>query len=87
MTVDYRRASPMRLLLAGILAAAAVLSSAPATADPAGCGYHDPRLCDPSRMYWCPDSQQWVSWLQYCGSLSQGPYLPGGRTPSGGLAQ
>jgi hypothetical protein len=78
----------MKLLLAGILAAATVLCAAPANAKPGSdCGFHDSRLCDPSRMYFCPDSQQWVSWLQYCASLSQGPYLPGGRTPNGGLSQ
>jgi hypothetical protein len=77
----------MKLLLAG-LAAVALFGAAHAAADPGSdCGFHDPRLCDPSRMYFCPDSQQWVSWLQYCASLSQGPYLPGGRTPDGGLAQ
>ena len=77
----------MKLFLASTLAAAALLGAAPAGADPASCGFNDPRLCSPGKVFWCPDSHQWVSWLQYCPSLSQGPYLPGGRTPDGGLAQ
>jgi hypothetical protein len=79
-----------RTLLAVLLAAAAVLGAAPvAHSDPVpSCpGMNDPRLCNPSRMYWCPDTQRMVTWLQYCPSLTQGPYLPGGRTPDGGLAQ
>jgi hypothetical protein len=77
----------IKLFLASTLAAAALLGAAPAGADPASCGFSDPRLCSPGKAFWCPDSHQWVSWLQYCPSLSQGPYLPGGRTPDGGLAQ
>jgi hypothetical protein len=79
----------MRLVIATTLAAAAVLSAAPASADPsAGCsGLNDPRLCNPSKVYYCPDTGQFGSWLSYCPSLVQGPYEPGGRTPEGGLAQ
>lgn len=54
-----------------------------ASADPgSGCGFHDPRLCDPGRMYWCPDSQQWVTWMQPCSNYVVGPYAPG--VPSNG---
>lgn len=78
----------MKTLLAGVMAAAAVFSAAPAGADPgSGCGYSDPRLCNPSKVYFCPDTGQFGSWLAYCPSIVQGPYLPGGRTPDGGLAQ
>lgn len=77
----------MKLLLAGI-AAAALLGAAPASADPSSdCGLSDPRLCDPSRVYYCPDTGSMVTWLAPCPSLSTGPYSPGGLTPNGGLAQ
>jgi hypothetical protein len=83
---------PKRSLFATLLAAAGLLGAAPpavAHADPVpSCpGLNDPRLCNPGRMFWCPDTHRMVTWLQYCSSLTQGPYLPGGRTPDGGLAQ
>lgn len=71
----------MKLLLAGLVAAA-LFGAAPASADP-DCGFHDPRLCDPSKMYFCPDSGQFVTWLQYCPALVLGPRLPG-SPPEGG---
>lgn len=76
--------------LAGVLTgfglgAAVGLDEAPAAhADP-GCGFHDPMLCNPGKVYYCPDTGHMITWLQYCPSLTQGPYLPGGRTPDGGL--
>jgi hypothetical protein len=80
-----------RTFFAGLLVSTTLLGAAlpVAQADPVpSCpGLNDPRLCNPSRMYWCPDTQRMVTWLQYCASLTQGPYLPGGRTPDGGLAQ
>jgi hypothetical protein len=53
----------MKLLLAGIFSAAALLSAAPAGADPSsGCsGLNDPRLCNPSKVYYCPDTGQFGS--------------------------
>jgi hypothetical protein len=85
-TENERENDTMRLLLC-TLAAAALLSAAPVSADPASCGFSDPRLCDPSKVYYCPDTGQMATWLAPCPSLIQGPYLPGGRTPDGGLAQ
>lgn len=57
-------------------------------ADPGSeCGYSDSRLCDPSRVYYCPSTGTFGSWLAACPDLVQGPYEPGGRRPDGGLAQ
>jgi hypothetical protein len=74
----------MKLLLAGILAAATVLGAAPAHADPGSdCGLHDPRLCgDPSKIYYCPSTHGMVTWLQPCPALVLGPYGPGNPSPS-----
>jgi hypothetical protein len=68
----------MRLLLAGILAAAALLAAAPAGADPADCGFRDPLLCAPGQVRYCPDTRQMVGFLDPCASLITGPYSPGG---------
>jgi hypothetical protein len=81
--------------LATILATAALFSVAPAVAhaDPGSdCeGLHDPRLCSPSKVFWCPSSQQMVTWLQPCSNYVVGPYAPGvpsndgnGPMPGGG---
>jgi hypothetical protein len=76
----------VKLLLAGVLAA--LVCAAPAAADPGpDCGLSDQRLCEPSQVHYCPDTGQMVPWLAPCPSLSIGPYLPGGLTPNGGLAQ
>jgi hypothetical protein len=54
-----------------------------ANADPAtSCGLHDPLLCDPTQVRYCPDTHSMVTWLQNCPSLTEGPYLPG--NPSNG---
>lgn len=69
-----------------LVAAAALLASAPpASADPTDC--FDPRLCsDPGQVYYCPDTGQFGSIYAPCPSLVTGPYQPGGLTPNEGLA-
>lgn len=67
----------------GLLAAigiAAVLAAAPAQADPDDGGVGS----GPSKVHYCPDTGQMVSWLAPCPSLITGPYLPGGLVPNGG---
>jgi hypothetical protein len=75
----------MKLLLAGVLAVAGLLSAAPAAADPGpACNLQNQQLCDPSRIYYCPGGG-FVTWMGYCPGLVNGvtPPLPGGL-PSGG---
>jgi hypothetical protein len=78
----------MKPLLASLVITTTLLGAAPASADPGSdCGFHDPRLCDLSKTYFCPDTGTYVPALAPCPSLVVGPYSPGGRTPNGGLAQ
>lgn len=68
----------MKLLLAVLLAAAALLSAAPASADPSSdCSFHDQRLCHPDKVAFCPDTGQMVTFMQLCPSLVIGPHRAG----------
>jgi hypothetical protein len=82
----------VKLMLAAILSAAALLSAAPAGADPsydpacgqqARCSYGPPR--GPGLVF-CPDTGGFVN--EFHGSCPSlwvgGPYLPGGLVPNGG---
>jgi hypothetical protein len=49
-----------------------------ANADPANCaGFHDPRLCDLSKVYYCPDTGNFVPALTTCRSYVTGPHRAG----------
>ena len=79
----------MKLLLAGILAAG-LLGAPPASADPGPtCNLQVQQLCDPSRVYYCPDTRQFVTWMGTCPGLVTGltPPQPGCLTSDGGLAR
>jgi hypothetical protein len=79
----------MKLLLAGILAAG-LLGAPPASANPGPtCNLQVQQLCDPSRVYFCPSTGAFVSFMGYCPALVTGvtPPQPGGLTSDGGLAQ
>lgn len=68
----------MRLLLVASLAVGAVLLGAvPATAQAAPCGHSDVRLCDPSKVYYCPSTGQMVTWLAPCPEYGTGPHQSG----------
>lgn len=41
------------------------------------CGFNDSRLCNPSKVYYCPDTGQMVPWLAPCPALVVGPRMPG----------
>ena len=53
------------------------LNAGDAHASPDDCvGLHDPRLCEPSRVFYCP-GQGMVTWLQPCSNYVIGPPAPG----------
>lgn len=64
----------------GIAAIAAAWLATPAQADPDDGGVGS----GPSKVHFCPDTGQMVSWLAPCPSLITGPYLPGGLVPNSG---
>jgi hypothetical protein len=84
--------SVMGLLLAGIFAAAAVLSAAPSNADPwnPACTITPEQSCNhngtpPGQLKFCPETGGWISEFSgSCPSLWNGPYSPGGLQPNGG---
>nr|WP_231997452.1 hypothetical protein [Mycobacterium sp. 1245111.1] len=63
------------LIVAGLAIGAALIAAAPAQADP--CGYNDVRLCDPSKVYYCPSTGTWGGWLAPCSNYVVGPRGPG----------
>jgi hypothetical protein len=75
----------VKLLLAGLLSAATVLSAAPAGADPFNppCTITPEQSCEhngtpPGQLVRCPETSEWVSEFHgTCASLWVGPNLPG----------
>jgi len=79
-----------QLLLAGFLTATTLLGADPASANRGPtCNLEVQQLCDPSRVYYCPDTRQFVTWMGTCPGLVTGltPPQPGGLTSDGGLAR
>jgi hypothetical protein len=78
----------MKLLLAGILAATALFSTAPAHADPSSdCTLRNTQLCgDHSAVHYCPGGGFVSAFSGVCPGLVNGltPPLPGGLPSSGG---
>jgi hypothetical protein len=80
----------MKSLMAAILASAALLGSAPASADPWNppCTITPEQSCSsngtpPGQLKFCPETGGWTSEFDpQCPSLWVGPYLPG--NPSNG---
>jgi hypothetical protein len=70
----------MKLLLAGILSAAALLVAAPAGADPGQCDVYD-RSCYPQ---YCYTTHQWVGpFSGYCPDIFGPPYGRGNGRDAG----
>lgn len=41
------------------------------------CGFNDSRLCDPSKVYYCPSTGGMVTWLAPCPEYVTGPHQSG----------